>query len=310
MPREIPVRFGPWLESITQGIKAERKFDVIILGGGPNGLTAGAYLSRAGQKVLILEKRHEMGGGLATEEVTGTSGLYANTHAVYMMMVDYAPPYKDLKLEESYGLKHIYPALQFAMPLSDGRCLCLYTDLEKTCQSIARFSKEDAAAYRDIYHRYRQYMDEFLAPATYVQPVPPIEQVAALENTQTGRELNALSEKTPREVIENLFRNEHVRSMMLQITCMWGLDPEQSGVSYLVPLYINRATNYRLCRGGSHMLTQALIKVILENRGRLLTDAWVKRINVEDGTATGVEMEDGRVFEASKAVISTLDRPF
>ena len=82
MPREIPVRFGPWLESITQGIKAERKFDVIILGGGPNGLTAGAYLARAGQKVLILEKRHEMGGGLATEEVTGTSGLYANTHAI------------------------------------------------------------------------------------------------------------------------------------------------------------------------------------------------------------------------------------
>jgi phytoene dehydrogenase-like protein len=308
MASEIPVQFGPWLESITQKVKTERKFDIIILGGGPNGLTAGSYLARAGQKVLILEKRHEMGGGLATEEVTGTAGLYANTHAVYMMMVDYAPPYRDLELENLYGLKHIYPSLQFAMPLSDGRCLCLYTDLEKTCQSIAQFSKEDADTYRDVYHRYQQYMDDFLAPATYVQPAPTIEQAAALENNQTGREINALSEKTPIEIIESLFRNEHVRAMMLQIICMWGLDPEQAGVSYLVPLYINRATNYRLCRGGSHMLTQALIKVILENKGRLLTDVWVKRIQVEDGMATGVELEDGRIFEASKAVISTLDQ--
>ena len=103
------------------------KYDFIIIGGGPNGLVAGAYLAKSGQKVLILEKRCEVGGGLATEDVFG--GYPTNTHALYMMMTDYAPPYQDLELESSYGLKHIHPVLQFAMPTRDGRCLCLYSDV-------------------------------------------------------------------------------------------------------------------------------------------------------------------------------------
>ncbi|MFC1967944.1 phytoene desaturase family protein [Chloroflexota bacterium] len=296
------------IAAIAEEAGLNRKFDAIIIGGGPNGLTAGAYLAKAGQRVLVLERRHEMGGGLATEEVIGSAGFYCNTHAVYMMMADYAPPYKDLELEKVYRLKHVYPPLQFALPLSDGRCLCLHTDVEKSCQSIAKFSKEDAEAYREVYHRYKRYVDEFIAPATYVQPMSTIEQAVNLERTELGREITALSEKTPQEIVNDLFRNEHVRAMMLHIACMWGLDPEQSGVGYLVPLYLNRATNYRMCIGGSHTLAQALIKVILENNGQLRTNAYIKRIMVVDGAATGVELEDGRVYEASKAIISTIDQ--
>ena len=80
------------------------KYDVIILGAGPNGLVCRAYLAKAGLKVLVLEKRNEMGGGLATEEVTLPGHLH-NTHAIYMMMVDYAPPYQDLELEKLYGIR-------------------------------------------------------------------------------------------------------------------------------------------------------------------------------------------------------------
>ena len=283
-------------------------YDIIIIGGGPNGLVAGAYLAKAGQKVLVLERRHEMGGGLLTEEVVGTPRFYINTHAIYMMMVDYAPPYQDFELEKLYGLKHVYPPLQFAMPLQDGRCLCLYTDLDRSCDSIARFSEEDSKAYREVYHRYKSYVDEFVAPATYVQAVPTILQAANLEQTEIGREISALAEKTPKEIVYDLFSNEHVRAMMLHITCMWGLDPDQSGVGYLVPLYINRATNYRMCVGGSHTLAQALIKVIIENRGELRTAVSIKRIMVKDGTATGIELEDGRIYEATKAIVSTIDQ--
>jgi len=71
------------------------KYDVVIIGGGPNGLTAGAYLAKAGVKVLVVDKRLELGGALATELVTTVDRRYLhNTHAVYMMMVDYAPAYK------------------------------------------------------------------------------------------------------------------------------------------------------------------------------------------------------------------------
>ncbi len=282
-------------------------YDIIIIGGGPNGLVAGAYLAKAGQKVLVLERRYEMGGGLITEEVAGTPRYFINTHAIYMMMVDYAPAYQDLELEKLYGLKHVYPSHQFAMPLEDGRCLSLYADLDRSCASIAKFSPEDADAYREIYHRYKKYMDEFIGPATYVQPVPTIDQAANLEKYDIGREMSEMAEETPKDIVYGLFKNEHVRGMMLQICCLWGLDPEQTGVGYLIPLYINRATNYRLVVGGSHMLTQAFIKIILETGGELRTTTEVSRIITKDGAATGVELKDGRTYEAAKAIVSTLD---
>jgi len=270
----------------------DKKYDVIIIGGGPNGLTAGAYLSKAGLKVLVMEKRYEMGGGVATEEVTH-GGFYHNTHAIYMMMVDYAPAYQDLELEKLYGLKHIYPPLQFAMPLTDGNCVCLYSDLDKTCDSIARFSPEDASAYRNLSIKFQGWMDNFLGPYTSVQPTPTIDMAIQMERLEMGKE-------------KGWFNNEQVRALMLNAVCFWGLDPEQSGLGYLVPLYMNRTVNYRICRGGSHMLTQSLIKAVLENGGTLLTNQNLKRIVVEDGEARGVERDDGAVFEA-RVVLSTLD---
>lgn len=281
-------------------------YDIIIIGAGPNGLTIGSYLSKAGQKVLLLDKRYEVGGGLATEEVT-LPGYFHNTHAIYHMMVDYAPIYQDLKLEEEYKVKHIYPQLQFAMPLNDGRCLCLYQDVDKTCASIAKFSQKDAESYRQMHSKFYELVDAFVAPATFVPPVAAPLQAAKLELTEIGREITALSEKTPEEVVNELFENDHVRTLMLYICCMWGLDYNQSGVGYLIPLYLNRATNYRLVAGGSHRVSNALLKVVVENKGVVQTTVRIKRIIVEDGTAKGVELEDGTEIMANKAVVSTID---
>lgn len=283
----------------------DKKFDVIIIGGGPNGLGAGAYLSKGGLKVLVLEKRLEMGGGVATEEVT-MGGFFHNTHAIYMMMVDYAPAYKDLDLERLYGLKHYFPPLQFCMPFKNGSSLCIYNDPAKTSDSIGQFSKKDADAYSQLYTKFQGWMDDFLAPYTYVQPKPTLEIAIEMDKLQMGREMTALTEKTPKELVEEWFEDDRVRALMLNTICFWGLDPEDAGLGYLVPLYLNRTANYRICLGGSHMLTQSLIKVILENRGKLLTSQIIKRIIVEGGVSKGVELQDGTVFEA-KAVISTLD---
>jgi len=283
----------------------EKKFDVIIIGGGPNGLLAGAYLSRAGQKVLVLEKRYEMGGGLATEEVTA-GGFYHNTHAIYMMMTDYAPAYKDLELEEKYSLRHLYPPLQIAMPLKDGNWLGIYNDVEKTCRSLAKFSQKDADAYRALYEKYQVWMEDFLGPYTYVQPRATLEIAAQMDALEMGREMAELAEKTPAEMIQEWFSDPHVQGLMINAICFWGLDPTQSGLGYLVPLYLNRTSHYKICETGSHALTQSLIKNIWENKGVLLTSQDVKRIIVEGGQAKGVEMEDGTVFE-SKAVLSTVD---
>ena len=176
------------------------KYDFIIIGGGPNGLCVAAYLSKAGQKVLVLERHFEVGGGLATEEVT-MGGFLHNTHAIYHMMVDYAPPYNDLELEK-YRCKYVYPELQVAMPFSDGKCLCLYSDVDRSCDSIARFSSKDADSYREVHHKFKLYMDEFLAPGTYVRPLPTLEAVIGLEKTAIGKEISEYQPKSPQEIVD------------------------------------------------------------------------------------------------------------
>ncbi len=143
----------------------EREYDVIIIGAGPNGMQIGAYLSKAGQKVLLLEKRYEAGGGLATEQVT-LPDYFHNTHAIFHMMVDYAPIYQDFDFEGRYNLKHIHPDLQWAMPTPDGRALCVYHDVEKTCQSFAQYSQKDADAYREWYKECHELMREIIGPQT------------------------------------------------------------------------------------------------------------------------------------------------
>ena len=282
------------------------KYDVIVLGAGPNGLAAGAYLSKAGLKVCVLERRFESGGGLATEEVT-IPDFYHNTHANYMMMVDYAPVYKDMELEEKYRCKHVLPSLVVALPLSDGRSIGIYNDLEKTCQSIAQFSQRDADSYRELYHLAEKCVDLFIAPATYVPPTPVLDQLVALQATEIGKTILEYSERTAVDIVNEYFENEHVRALMLFLGCHWGVRYDMAGIGYLVLLYINRASNYRLCLGGSHTVAQALNKIVHENGGVVLNNQRVKRILTENGTATGVELNDGSVIEVEKAIISSLD---
>jgi phytoene dehydrogenase-like protein len=288
------------------GAKQDVKYDVVVLGAGPNGLCAAAYLAKAGLKVLVLEKRCEAGGGLATEEVTYAPHIH-NTHSVYHLMVNYAPVYADFQLAEKYGLKYVHPELQFALPLSNGTSVRLYTDVERTCESLAQFSKKDAGTYREIYHKFKKYLDIFIVPATYVSPIPAPIQAAKLDAHELGREISELSSKSPKNIVNELFENDQIRTLMLYLAAHWGLEPDVDGVGYLAMLFLGMITNYRLCVGGSHMLAQNLQKAIVESGGVIRTSQVLKRIIVTNGVATGVELSDGIVVEASKAIISTLD---
>jgi phytoene dehydrogenase-like protein len=287
-------------------MQTKYKYDFIVIGGGPNGLCVAAYLSKAGQKVVVLERYFEVGGGLATEEVT-LGGFYHNTHCIYHMMVDYAPPYTDLELEK-YRCKYIYPDLQVTMPFSDGKALCLYKDVDRSCDSIAKFSAKDAKSYREVFHKFKAYMDEFLAPGTYVPPLPPLEAVVGMEKTELGREISEYQHKSPKEIVYEHFENERVRALMLYLSCHWGLEYDNGGLGFLVPLMLNRAVNTRLCVGGSHRLSNSICRVIQEpGHGHLRGSMRIKRIIVENGAAKGVELEDGTIYEAEKGVISSID---
>jgi len=284
----------------------DTKYDIIIIGAGPNGLEAGAYLSKAGLKVLVLERRYECGGGLWTEEST-LPGFLHSTHAVYMMMVDFAPVYPDFRLEEDYKVQHLYPDLQFAMPLSDGRCVCIYKDIDRTCKSFAQFSQKDADAYREFYHTAKRCVDDYIGPATYIPPVGALDAIVHMQKIEIGKTMMSYSERKPIDIIKDAFENEHIRALLLYIACHWGVKYDLVNLGYLVLLYLNRAHNYQLVRGGSHMVAQALNKVIHENHGLVKNNQMIKKIVVQNGEAKGVEMENGIFYEASQAVLSTID---
>ena len=183
----------------------------------------------------------------------------------------------------------------------------MYRDVEKTCASIARFSQKDADSYRDMHAKYDEMMKRILGPQTYVPMESVLTMAVKMAATGLGNELTELSEKNPEQIVCDLYENDIVRTLMLYMGTHWGLDYKQSGVSYMVPVYLNRMVNYRLVKGGSHRVSNALYKSIFEHQGQIRQSAVIKRIIVENGEAKGVELENGAQYMAEKAVVSTID---
>ncbi|MHC5028801.1 MAG: phytoene desaturase family protein, partial [Planctomycetota bacterium] len=122
-----------------------RTYDAIIVGGGHNGLVCAAYLAKAGRKVLVLERRHVLGGASVTEE------LHPGFHfSVCSYVVSLFRPQiiRDLELTR-HGLELI-PLESAFTPLPDGRSLCKWPDAHRTRREIARFSPTDADVYPEF----------------------------------------------------------------------------------------------------------------------------------------------------------------
>jgi phytoene dehydrogenase-like protein len=298
--RQQPLLTGDMFDEFPD----ESDWDVIIIGAGPNGLMTGAYLAKAGAKVVVIERRYEVGGGLATEEILFPC-YYSNMHAIYHMMVDYMPVIQDFNLDK-HALVWIKPNLQTAMVFGDGSSLLLTRMVEDTADSIHKVSHKDAVAFGKLMRAWRRMVSEIIGPSTYLPPMPPVDLMVALQRTEIGRELLELNERSPLQIMTDAFENDRVRALMLYVSCMWGLDPKETGIGLFVPLLLERGMNKCYCYGGSHKFAGALSREITRNGGLILDACAVSKIIMQNGRVAGVETLEGRTLR-SKVVISSLD---
>ena len=279
-------------------------WDAVVIGAGPNGLMTAAYLAKAGLKVVLVERRYEIGGGLVTEEILYPC-YYSNAHAIYHLMVDYMPVLRDFNLDP-HSIVWIKPNAQTAMVFEDGKSLLLTRMIEDTKDSISKYSFKDAVNFGRIMRSWGKIVSDIVAPMTYIPATTPVETTMALQRTKVGSEMLELQEQSPLEVIKNNFENDRVRALLLYTSCMWGLDPRETGIGFFVPLLLDRGVNKCYCYGGSHRFAGALAREFVAAGGTIMDMCEVTKIIMESGHAAGVETAEGRTLRG-KVVISSLD---
>src|SRR5499427_4858265 len=127
------------------------RYDAIILGGGHNGLTCGAYLARAGKRTVVLERRSIIGGAAVTEEII--PGFRFSVFS-YLMSLLHPKVIADLELRD-HGFE-VLPATDMFGPIPEGNHIVFSDSIEKTQKSFARFSRKDA----EIYPEFDRYLME------------------------------------------------------------------------------------------------------------------------------------------------------
>lgn len=278
------------------------KVDIVVIGAGQNGLIAAGYLKRAGLSVMVIERRLESGGGLTGEEPT-LNGFWHTTGNPFQDAAAILPFMSDLDLAR-YNGRWITPEVQSSLPLADGGWLVVYSDLERTLESIAAVSAHDSERWRLIVEQFRADLAAIRAHLTSPAGDPAHSRY---ERTGFGRLSAAARGRTPMEVLDEYFDNDAVKALVLaHLAVPRGIGFDYAGAGPLVPLAVGLAAENRLAAGGAHELAQALWSACIGGEGDVWDSTEVKRILVEDGRALGVEVSGGRRIGA-RAVISSID---
>jgi phytoene dehydrogenase-like protein len=286
----------------------EKTYDGIIIGAGHHGLILGSYLALAGLRILLVDRRLAYGGGLCTHEVT-LPGFYHNLHSINHFHISEAPWFKDLNLEQR--VTYITPRYEFGQAHRDGSALVLGRDLEESAANIARFSKKDAATFREWNRKAEKITAQIFLPERYAEPLPKQEREALLSRTALGREFLEVSNRQPLDVVGELFENEHVQLLFLfkvSLFGTWLVDTlsKTSPMGSVIRAF-DLESGYQLCQGGSFNLARGLMETFIAARGTFQPQVDISRIIVENGRASGIELADGRTVRARQFVASTLD---
>jgi phytoene dehydrogenase-like protein len=157
------------------------EYDIIIIGGGHNGLVAACYLAKAGLKTLVLERREVVGGAAVTEEIHPGFRCSTLSHSAAPFFPQIV---KDLRLDR-YGLEFMTPAVKVLAPASDGRSICIYDDTAQTIRELEAVSAKDAKSYPSFERSFLR-IGSVLAPLLTMTP-PAIEHPSPGELWNLGK---------------------------------------------------------------------------------------------------------------------------
>ncbi|HEX3440743.1 MAG TPA: NAD(P)/FAD-dependent oxidoreductase [Pseudolabrys sp.] len=280
-------------------------YDGIVIGAGHNGLTLAAYLARAGLKIAVLERNPHIGGGCSTD-AEQLPGFRLNLHANFYMGIGLSPLLHDLELYR-YGFSYIEPPVQQAAVFRDGTGIVIHKDLDKTCASLARFSKHDAETFRALWHTYCEKMRPLLVSLLYNAPMPR-EQLLDRLSGPMGKELLSHAQHDLFSVVRKHFVDERIRTLFTSY--MHVITTENvPGAGIVFPAIFANIASFTLPVGGAVSLVNALSRVVEAGGGEVITNADVKEIKVESGRATGVVLDDGRFIGGRQFVASAVDFP-
>jgi predicted dehydrogenase len=277
-------------------------YDIVIAGGGINGLACGTVLARAGLTVCVLEQAPWVGGGAVTREVTLPGfkhDLYGSSHVWIHCNPDFAEIKEELK---KFGLEYIWSEDRITghPDSGGGPGIIIHRSIDKTVASIARYSEKDAQAYRRIHDDFYLIREGFLK-AFFSPPAPPSVTAQAMERSREGlRRLREFS-LSARAWVEQHFGNDFVRAVMLNWALAPQILPEQEGAgqSFYIMIPAVHVYGQSIPRGGSQQLPLAMARYIEAHGGTVFTNCPVRSLTVASGEARGAVLADGRAAHAS-----------
>lgn len=295
------------------------KYDAIVIGGGHNGLTCAAYLSRAGRKTLVLERRHVLGGAAVTEEVFPGYKFSVCSYVVSLLRPEII---RDLELP-SHGLE-LLPLDGTFTPMLNGDYLWRMNDHNRSRQEIARHSRRDADAYDD-YGMAMVEMGRFAKPILGMTPPDPmsLDPRGLLELLSVGKrfrdmryhdKVNQVQLLTMSAVdfLDQWFETDALKATMSASGIIGTfLGVRSPGTAYvLLHHYMGEIDgafrSWGLSRGGTGAVSNAIAGAARRFGAEIRTEAPVARILTRNGRTTGVALENGDEIQAD-VVVSSVD---
>ena len=296
------------------------RFDVVIVGGGHNGLVTAAYLARAGRRVLVLERRELVGGCSVTEEIW--PGYRVST-AAYLSSLLQDRIVRELELERfGYLVDPKDPAFFSVFP--DGRHFFMWQDDRKTLDEIAKFSKRDAETY-PVFERYLEKLAAVVESLLLTSPpeFPPRGVADFIDYLKLAARMRKLSRsdivglvkiftQSAADFLDEWFESPEVK-VTLATDGVIGANggPRSPGTAYILLHHCMGGVGgkrglWGFVRGGMGAISESIAQSARSKGAEIRVSAPVQRIRVSEGCVRGVVLESGEEIEAP-IVASNLD---